>query len=200
MRTEETDRATYVEIFFDLVFVFAFTRIILLMGNPLTPLNMAHGLLLLMLLWISWSNYTWLGNLARADVGVVRAGMLVGMAAIFVAALVIPDAWRHGAAELDAPLILALAYVALTALHLLLYGHVTVGNRRLRTTLRLFASATVFSWIPLILGARLGGTAQTCCGRRPSSSLSPAPSSPQASPLHCYPPRDTCPHWLRSAC
>jgi low temperature requirement protein LtrA len=72
------------------VFAFALIRIILLMGNPPTPVGMAHGFLLLMLLWISWSNYTWLGNQARADAGVIRTGTLVGMAAIFVAALVIP--------------------------------------------------------------------------------------------------------------
>jgi low temperature requirement protein LtrA len=58
-------------------------------------------------------------------------------------------------------LILALAYVALTALHLLLYFYVAAGDRRLRTTLILFASATALSWIPLILGTLLGGTAQT---------------------------------------
>ena len=34
-------------------------------------------------------------------------------------------------------------------------------NRQLRTTLRLFAITTTLAWIPLILGAVLGGTAQT---------------------------------------
>ena len=38
-----------------------------------------QGLLLLTLLWWTWSGYTWLGNQARADGGVLRAGMVVAM-------------------------------------------------------------------------------------------------------------------------
>jgi Bacterial low temperature requirement A protein (LtrA) len=85
------------------------------MGHPPTPLTVAQGFVLL-LLWNSWTSYTWLGNQARADLGLIRAGTIVAMAATFVAAQVIPDAWRHGAVTTDAPL--TLAYVVLTALHL----------------------------------------------------------------------------------
>jgi low temperature requirement protein LtrA len=159
--TEETARATSFEIFFDLVFVFALIRVTLLMGSPPTPLAMAHGLLLLMLLWISWSNYIWLGNQARADVGIIRVGTLVAMAAIFVAALVIPSAWAHDFRKLDGPLTLALAYVTLTGLQLLLYFYSAMRNRRLRTTVGLFAIVEILSWVPLVTGAFLGGTAQT---------------------------------------
>ncbi|SCG74740.1 low temperature requirement protein A [Micromonospora inositola] len=85
-------RATPYEIFFDLVFVFALTRIMALIGQPPTPVGMAQGLLLLVLLWLAWGSYTWLGDRTPADVGVVRAGVLVAMAALFVAALVMPRA------------------------------------------------------------------------------------------------------------
>jgi low temperature requirement protein LtrA len=159
--TEETHRATAFEIFFDLVFVFALTRVIEFMGHPPTPLTLAQGLILLMLFWNSWTNYTWLGNQARADLGAISAGTTVAMAALFVAALVIPDAWRHGAVTVDAPLTLALAYIALTAVHLTLYFYAATGDRRLRTTLSVYAGATALAWIPLVLGASLGGTAQT---------------------------------------
>jgi low temperature requirement protein LtrA len=50
--TEETHRATTFEIFFDLVFVFALTRIISFMAQSLTPLILAQGLVLLLLLWV----------------------------------------------------------------------------------------------------------------------------------------------------
>ncbi|MGC5022212.1 low temperature requirement protein A [Micromonospora sp. DT47] len=43
-------RATPFEIFFDLVFVFALTRIMALIGQPPTLVAMAQGLLLLVLL------------------------------------------------------------------------------------------------------------------------------------------------------
>lgn len=159
--TEETHRATSFEIFFDLVFIFALTRVISFMGHPPTPLTLAQGLILLLLFWISWTSYTWLGNLARADLGLIRAGTAVAMAAIFVAALVIPDAWRQGVGMVNGPLTLVLAYVTLTALDFALYFFAATGDRRLRTTLSLFASTTALAWLPLILGALLGGTAQT---------------------------------------
>ncbi|WP_406044163.1 low temperature requirement protein A [Micromonospora sp. NBC_00898] len=119
-------RATPFEIFFDLVFVFALTRIMALIGQPPTLVAMAQGLLLLVLLWIAWGSYTWLGNQTPADVGVVRAGVLVGMAALFVAALVMPQAWSPGPG-LDGPLLLALAYVLLRVVHLTLY-HWAAGS------------------------------------------------------------------------
>jgi hypothetical protein len=59
---------------------------------------LAQGLILLLLFWNSWTSYAWLGNQARADLGLISAGTTVAMAAFFVAALVIPDAWPHGAA------------------------------------------------------------------------------------------------------
>ncbi|RKN20890.1 low temperature requirement protein A [Micromonospora musae] len=159
--TEETHRATTVEIFFDLVFIFALTRIVLLMGRPPTFLSLAQGLILLLLLWTTWTIYTWVGNLVRADAGLVPAGAIVAMAAVFVAALVIPNAWQHGNEVMDAPLILALAYIALRAINIALGLHAAGGDRQLRFTQGLFATTAILAWIPLVLGALLHGTAQT---------------------------------------
>ncbi|MEO3818940.1 low temperature requirement protein A [Plantactinospora sp. B24E8] len=157
----ETHRATPFEIFFDLVFVFALTRIIDFMGHPPTFWSMGQGLLLLVLIWFSWAAYTWLGNQVRADVGVIRAGTLLAMAALFVAALVMPDAWRSDHVGMAAPLILVGAYVALRLVHFLLYYRVAVDDPRVRARLRWIAVPIVLAWIPLVLGAVYGGTAQT---------------------------------------
>ncbi|MGK5440574.1 low temperature requirement protein A [Micromonospora sp. URMC 105] len=159
-RVAQDHPATTFEIFFDLVFVFALTRIIAFMGQPPTPESMARGLLLLMLLWFSWSSYAWLGNQTPADVGAVRAGVLVAMAALFVAALVMPEAWSSGPG-LDAPLLLALAYVLLRVVHLVLYYWSAAATPGLRARIRAFAAASAVGWVPLVLGAVLGGTAQS---------------------------------------
>ena len=158
--TKETHRATSIEIFFDLVFAFALTQVIEFMGRPPTPLTLVRGLVLLLVLWMSWAPYVWLSDQARADVGLVAAGILVAMAAFFVAALLIPNAWRHGK-HMAAPLILALAWVVLRGTHMGLYYWAAAGEGRLRTTLGLFSTTTVIAWVPLILGALLGGAAQT---------------------------------------
>ena len=158
---EQTHRATTFEIFFDLVFVFALTRITEFMAQAPTPTTLARGLLLLLWFWYAWTCYTWLGNRARADVGLVRAGMTVAMAAIFVAALVIPDAWHHGSGPVDAPLTLAVAYLVMRALHLALYRYSAAGNRLSRRQVLRFAIPTTVAWAPLLIGAALGGRAQT---------------------------------------
>ncbi|MEU1244987.1 low temperature requirement protein A [Micromonospora parva] len=159
--TGVTHRTTMFEIFFDLVFVFALTRVITFMAGSPGALTLAQGLLLLLLLLYSWSPYIWVGNLVRADVGPVRAATLVAMAAIFVAALVMPDAWQQSPELFDAPLTLALAYVVGRAVQLVILFWASATNPALRSTLRFFTVPVVLGWVPLIIGALLGGAAQT---------------------------------------
>ncbi|MEV6368710.1 low temperature requirement protein A [Micromonospora musae] len=159
--TEATHRTTNFEIFFDLVFVFALTRIVEFMAQTPTAVTMLRGLILILLLWFSWSSYVWLGNEARADVGLIRTGTLAAMAALFVAALAIPDAWQEEPDPLlPAPLLLAFAYLVVRVLHLALYLYVS-RSAQLTRTLRLSAIPLALGWIPLVVGALLGGTAQT---------------------------------------
>jgi low temperature requirement protein LtrA len=109
--TGEDDRVTTFELFFDLVYVFAATQVTGYMAQEHTAHGVLQGLLLLALLWWTWSAYAWLGNQARADEGVLRAGMAVAMAAIFVVALTIPEARQDAPGGLDGPLVLVGAYL-----------------------------------------------------------------------------------------
>jgi low temperature requirement protein LtrA len=90
--TSEDDTATTFELFFDLVYVFAMTQVTANMLHAHDALVVLQGLLVLALLWWTWSAYAWLGNQARADTGVVRAAMAVAMVALFVVALTLPAA------------------------------------------------------------------------------------------------------------
>jgi len=159
--TDSTHRVTAFEIFFDLVWVFALIRIDSFMAQPPTLTLLVRGLVLLLLLWFAYQAYSWLGNEARVDVGLVRAGMFVAMAAIFVAALAIPDAWQRADQTVDTALTLAVAYIVVRGGNLVLLYYVSAGDQHLRRWLRLLAIPAALSWIPLIIGAMLGGTAQT---------------------------------------
>src|SRR3984893_1729092 len=130
--TAESHRVTSFEIFFDLVFVFAITRVVSFMARSLTALTLARGLILLLLLWWSWTAYVWLGNRVRTDRGLVRAGMLVVMAALFGAALVMPDAWTRHTGTVDAPLILAAAFIVVRLVYFGLHLAAAANDRRLR--------------------------------------------------------------------
>ncbi|MED7930776.1 low temperature requirement protein A [Nonomuraea sp. LP-02] len=165
----ESHRTTAFELFFDLVFVFAATRVTVLMAGEHNVHGLLQGLLLLALLWWTWEGYTWLGNQARADDGVVRGGMAVASAAVIVMALTIPEAWRDTPGGLDGPLVLVGAYVLVRATYLTVRSAVdgtvveTVAGGGEGARRRLGLSwATLLAVVPLLVaGALLGGWAQT---------------------------------------
>ena len=72
MPTDEGHGVTTLELFFDLVFVFAITQVTAFMADDLGWRGLLRGLVLLCLLWFAWCSYAWLGNQANADEGVVR--------------------------------------------------------------------------------------------------------------------------------
>ena len=47
------------ELFFDLVFVFAITQVAVLIRQDTSMGNVLRGLLILAMLWWAWSQYTW---------------------------------------------------------------------------------------------------------------------------------------------
>ena len=65
----EEARVTPIELFFDLVFVFALTQVTALIADDPTAPRLVRGLLVLALLWWCWVGYAWLGNVVRADEG-----------------------------------------------------------------------------------------------------------------------------------
>jgi low temperature requirement protein LtrA len=86
-------RVTPTELFFDLVFVFAFTQVTTLLVDDPTWGGFGRGLLVVALLWWAWASYAWLTNTVDADNGIVLAVMLVATAALFVSALAVPQAF-----------------------------------------------------------------------------------------------------------
>jgi low temperature requirement protein LtrA len=78
-----------------------------------------------------------------------------------VAALVIPDSFRHTAGGVDAPLALAVAYIVLRVLDIGLYFHIAGGDRQMRTTLLIFSATAALACVPLLVGALLNGIGQT---------------------------------------
>jgi low temperature requirement protein LtrA len=90
---ETEHRVTPLELFFDLVFVFAFTQVTTLLHEDVSWAGLGRGLLVLAVLWWAWASYAWLTNTVDADAGLVLAVMLVATAAMFVAALAVPEAF-----------------------------------------------------------------------------------------------------------
>jgi low temperature requirement protein LtrA len=116
---------TPLELFFDLVFVFGFTQVTTVLSDNPTWSGLGHGLLILATLWWAWAAYAWLTNTVDPGVGAVWGAMLVAMAAMFVAALAVPDAFgRHGVA-------FGVAFLIVNVMHLALYALGARGDRDL---------------------------------------------------------------------
>ena len=114
---EREHRITPLELFLDLVFVFAFTQVTTVFVDEPTWRGLAHGLLILAVLWWTWASYAWLTNTVDAGEDAVLAAVLVAMAGMFVAALAVPDVFgAHGVLFGAAFLLVAVMHLALTAL------------------------------------------------------------------------------------
>jgi len=110
-------RITPLELFLDLVFVFAFTQVTTVFVDDPTWRGLAHGLLILAALWWTWASYAWLTNTVDAGQDAVLAAVLVAMTGMFVAALAVPDVFgAHGVLFGAAFLLVAVMHLALTAL------------------------------------------------------------------------------------
>jgi low temperature requirement protein LtrA len=100
-------RATSLELFFDLVFVFAITQVSHLLLEDLSWRGAGRALLALLVVWWAWNYTAWVTNELDPESGPVRLLLLGVMLACLVLAVAIPDAFGERA------LLFAGAYVAI---------------------------------------------------------------------------------------
>jgi low temperature requirement protein LtrA len=140
------ERVTPLELFFDLVFVFAITQVTTLLSADPTWGGLVRGLVVLAALWWAWAAYAWLTNTLNPEEGLVRIAMFVVMGAMLVCALAVPEAFGdHG-------VIFGVAYLVVRAMHIALYAIAARGDPDLLgAVLRMVPSSTISGF--LILGA-----------------------------------------------
>ena len=68
---------TFVELFFDLVFVFSVTQVVGVLYHHLDWLGVAQTVLLFWLVWWAWTQFTWALNAADTTHPGVQLGTLV---------------------------------------------------------------------------------------------------------------------------
>jgi low temperature requirement protein LtrA len=109
-------RVAPLELFFDLVFVFALTQVTELMSQNPTWEGLGQGMLVMVALWWAWGAYAWLTNYIAAEEGVERLLMFGVMGAMLFAALAVPQAFG------DDALLFAIAYAIARWLHIFLFA------------------------------------------------------------------------------
>ena len=159
--SDEGHRVTTFELFFDLVFVFALTQVTEFMAHAHSATGVLQGLIILGILWWSWTSYSWLGNQTFVDEGLVRTGMSIAMASMFLVALVIPESFEDLPGGLHAPLVLAVAYIVVRVAHLVLYLGAAGDDGPLRRQVLVSVWALALGAVFILAGAVVGGPAQT---------------------------------------
>jgi low temperature requirement protein LtrA len=130
------ERVTPLELFFDLVFVLALTQSTALMAAEPTWEGLAKALLILGVLWWSWTGYAWLTSVVDPEEGVVRLVMFTAMAAFLVAALSVPEAFD------SLGLLFAMAYGVVRVSHIALFILASRDDPRLRQSVIGLAGGT----------------------------------------------------------
>jgi low temperature requirement protein LtrA len=112
---EEERKTSYLELFFDLVFVFAFTQVTALILEDTSVQGFLRAALVLAMVWWAWSAYAWMTNAIDIENAVTRIIIFAAMAAGFFMALAVPDAFQDEAAWF------AVAYFVVRVLNPVLY-------------------------------------------------------------------------------
>jgi low temperature requirement protein LtrA len=152
---DDEHRVTPLELFFDLVFVFAITQVTSVLADDPTWGGVLRGMLVLAALWWAWAVYAWLTSAMDVDEGGVRLTMLASMGAMLVVALAVPGAFE------DDAVLFGVSYLFVRVLHLILSAIVAREDRDRRGALLRFAPTATFAPSMLVLAGFLEGNDRT---------------------------------------
>jgi low temperature requirement protein LtrA len=144
----ESHSVTPLELFFDLVFVFALTQVTALLADDLTWVGMLRGFAVLAVVWWAWVGYSWLTNSIRIDDDIAsRLVIMLAMTAMLVAGLAAPAAFGEYA------MVFGVSYFVVRLLHVLLYAVTTRSDPEVfRAVLRLAPGMLTGATLILVAG------------------------------------------------
>ena len=145
-------RVSSLELFFNLVFVFAITQLTGILAEGMTVAGALRVLLVFGVLWWIYGGYVWMSNARTPARTPERLLMLVGMAGFLIVGLAIPHAFgRDGVA-------LGLGYLIVVVIHAWLYQRVNrniarVAPFNLAAAILVIAAGLVQGWAAYVLWA-----------------------------------------------
>jgi low temperature requirement protein LtrA len=151
LEPSDEHQVTPLELFFDLVFVFAMTQVTSMLADDPTWGGVLRGMLVLAALWWAWTAYAWLTSAMDVDEGGVRLTMLASIAAMLVVALAVPGAFGDDAVLFGA------AYLLVRVLHLVLSAIVARDDPDRLSALLRYAPTTLFGAALLVLAGFFEG-------------------------------------------
>jgi low temperature requirement protein LtrA len=154
---EGNARVTPLELFFDLLFVFAFTQVTGFLSDDPTWNGLLRGLLVLSVLWWTWAGYARLTNRLDPEEDLIRFVVLAAVAAMLVVSLALPTVFGAGG------VVFAIGYFVLRSLHFVLARQATGADPEWRRTTLAVAPNAVLITAALLVASRVRGNAQLAC-------------------------------------
>jgi low temperature requirement protein LtrA len=149
----EDQSVTFVELFFDLVFVFSVTQVASLLHHHLDWTGLGQAVLVFWLVWWAWSQFTWALNAADTTHAAVELGTLLATGVAFFMAVGLPGAFSGDA------IWFAMPYVLVRVIGLTLYTRVAwAADPSQHAAVRTFALMSVGGLAAVLVGAIAGGT------------------------------------------
>ena len=149
LRAPENQGVTFVELFFDLVFVFAVTKVTAMVAHDLTGVGVLRAVLVFWMIWWAWTQFTWALNPADTNHPVVRIGTLVATGITFLMALAVEDAFGDGGLRFVVP------YILVRLVGLGLYARVTADRAEQLRAVRVFTAASLAGMAVALIGGFL---------------------------------------------
>jgi low temperature requirement protein LtrA len=150
-------RVTALELFFDLVFVFAITQVTGFISAEPTWTRLLQGMAILVVVWWAWGSYAWLGNQAASDDGLFRVTLFAAAGAMLIVAIAVPHAFGRDA------LAFGIAYAVVRVLHIGAYVLFGRDDARLAHVVRRLATSMLPVAVLLVLAGIFDGPVRTVC-------------------------------------
>ena len=143
---------TFVELFFDLVFVFSVTQVASLLHHHLDWTGLGQAVLVFWLVWWGWTQFTWALNAADTTHAAVELGTLLATGVAFFMAVAVQRSFSGDA------IWFALPYVVVRLIGLGLYVRVAwAADPSQHAAVRTFAFMSVGGLAAVMAGAIVGG-------------------------------------------
>ncbi|MBT8240212.1 MAG: low temperature requirement protein A [Acidimicrobiia bacterium] len=151
---EEVEKTAHpLELFFDLVFVFAITRVVSLVVHDLTTVGVLRGALLLALMWWAWTNWTWTSNVVDLEPRIIRVAVLASMLGVFGMAFAVPTAFEGDA------LWLALGYLWVRLIPAAVFLHSARHDPAELRAIMKYLPISLGATVVVVIGGIVGGDA-----------------------------------------
>jgi low temperature requirement protein LtrA len=147
-------KVSFVELFFDLIFVFAITQVVSILHHGLGLVEIVQAVLIFWIVWWSWTQFTWSLNAAdTADRSTVLATLLA-TAVAFIMAVSVPGGFH------DKGIWLSVSYVIVRVIGLYIQNRAVSGTDKQIQAVRVYTILSITGIIAVLIGGILGGTLQ----------------------------------------